>query len=164
MVNRVSWERRPTELANLFNPSFLAILLAKVAEGYNAQSSKDLPYSVAFLAIPLVIFPSFNQLLPKSAITKLHSWLTENQDILFEFPELSRSLSPYVREAISFGISNQILTITLNGNLISKEINIKKWERDHHNIEITKKALIVGKLLGQITQTHTLFSIFGVRP
>lgn len=164
MNNLTSWSERPVELANLFNPAFLAILLARVSEGYKIQSSKDLPYPVAFLAMPLIIYPNCRHLLPKSAVSKLHIWLSENQEILFEFPELASSTSPYVREAILFGISHQVLEFSHGGNLVPKDIKLKKWVKEPQNAEVTKKAVLVGRLLGQITEIHSLFSIFGVRP
>ncbi len=164
MNTSTPWEKRPIELANLFNPAFLAVLIAKVSEGYKTKSLDDLPYSVAFLAIPLIIYPSLNQQLPTSAQSKLHLWLSENQDVLFEFPDLARSLSPYVREAISFGVSHQVLELSKQAYLAPTKVKLKEWEKHPKNSEFSKKALLVGKLLGQTKQTSSLFSFFGVCP
>lgn len=164
MDNSNAWQKRPLELANLFNPAYLAILINKISEGYKTQSSYNLPYAVTFLAIPLIIFPSYSQLLPRTPATKLHAWLAENQEILYEFPELASSVSPYVREAILFGILHDLFELSESQGIYFKKTNIKKIEKDQKNIDVLKKAVLVGKLLGQVNHTQSLFSIFGVRP
>jgi hypothetical protein len=50
-----AWNDRPTEIANLLNPAFCALLLAQAVRGYQEETKVGLPYALAFLVLPLVL-------------------------------------------------------------------------------------------------------------
>ena len=58
------WEERPIEVANLLNPAFCGRLLYQSIVGHSEYESKDMPYVLFFLVLPLVLhapYPSRNQ-------------------------------------------------------------------------------------------------------
>lgn len=165
MRENVSWGQRPAEVANLFNPAYLAILLNQVSRGYGQHHGESLPYALAFVALPLVMHRSTARVLPKTSSTKLHLWLTENPEVLFEFGQRAASFAPYVREAITFGVSNGAFTFSETCSISWKRLpKLKSWQSGpSERVEIAQ-ALLIGKLLGKEGNVRNIFSMFGVRP
>lgn len=159
-----SWSRRPTDVANLFNPAFLAALINRVAVGYSANISKGLPFSLAFVAIPLVLhLPSANAL-PRTARTNFHGWLLENPQALIGFAERAQAMVPLIREAISYGVNNSMLTLDELCLAPSLEREFKKWEKSDYNRKFSRDSQLLGKLLSQVSDVATIFALFGIRP
>jgi hypothetical protein len=165
MNENVPWNRRPAEVANLFNPAYLAILLHQVSSGYESQRAQALPFALAFIALPIVMHRSTAKVLPKTSVTKLHLWLTENPEVLFEFGQRAASYAPYVREAISFGVSYGLLEFSQGSSIGKTRLSkLKGWEKESLPRIETAQALLVGKLLGKEGDVRNIFSMFGVRP
>jgi hypothetical protein len=165
MSENVPWHQRPTEVANLFNPAYMAALLNQVSCGYETQRAEAFPFALAFVALPIVIHRSTAKVLPKTSATKLHLWLTENPEVLFEFGQRAASYAPYVREAISFGGSSGFFTFSEGGSIASKRLpKLKGWESGFSRRIEVSQALLVGKLFGKEGDVRNIFSMFGVRP
>jgi hypothetical protein len=47
-----AWQGRVVEEANLFNPAFCAVLLAKTAEEFTKKANQPLPFSLRARKIP----------------------------------------------------------------------------------------------------------------
>jgi hypothetical protein len=153
------------DVANLFNPAYCAGLLNKVASGYRSTLKQGLPYPLAFIAMPIVLHPTTTSLLPGTARSRMHAWLLENPEVIFGFGDRARSIAPFVREAVSFGVQNKVLKFGPSSTLVPLQLKeISLWERRSENSEITKKAQVLGKLLSQFNDVSTVFSLFGVRP
>ena len=43
------WERRPIEIANLFNPAFCSLLIQYSVRGFERESGRGMPYTLALL-------------------------------------------------------------------------------------------------------------------
>lgn len=164
-MDNKAWCRRPPEVASLFNPAFCAALLNRVASGYQSSLNRGLPFPLAFVALPIILHPASLELLPPTSRTKFHSWLLEYPDVLFGFPERAQGLAPIVREAISFGLSYDILCLDQERALAPSALKqLKQWEGDAYNQSFSRKAKILGGLLAQVKDVPTTFAFFGVRP
>lgn len=159
-----NWSRRPADVANLFNPAFLAALINRVAVGYSASISRGLPFSLAFVAIPLILHPPATDALPRTARANFHGWLLENPQALIGFAERAQAMAPLVREAISYGLNNSVLTLDELRLAPSLEKQFKKWERSDYNRKFSRDSQLLGKLLGQVSDVATIFALFGIRP
>lgn len=165
MINRPETRRIPPDAAALFNPAYCAAILHRVSSGYQATAGRGLPYSLAFIALPVVLHPASVECLPSSSKTRLHNWLLGNPEALIGFAERSRSLAPFVREAVVFGLQARVLQLVepdLLAPFTSRQIG--KWEKRHYNLLTAKKAVVLGKLLSQIREVPTTFTLFGIRP
>ena len=49
------WSKRVVEEANLFNPAFGAVLLAKAADEFTKKSHQPFPFALTFLVLPIVL-------------------------------------------------------------------------------------------------------------
>jgi len=159
------WRTRPRDVAILFNPAFCAALINRVAKGYQGTTDQGFPYALAFIALPLILHPNSSSHLPASAKSRMHTWLLNTPEVVFGFDERARSIAPFARESIAFGTQNKILSFVEGGQLLSVDSSsIKKWEKKAENALLCKQAQVLGKLLAQVKDVPTVFSLFGVRP
>jgi Family of unknown function (DUF6521) len=116
-----TWNERPTEVANLLNPAFVGILLRKAVDGFNGEIKDGMPLELLYLVLPFCLHPATAARLPRSpSATPLHVWLQkeENRDVLLSFAERASALVPFVREALLFSCSRQVISIGEDGLLL----------------------------------------------
>lgn len=165
MNERLAMRRVPADAAALFNPAYCAAILHRLCIGYQFGGASGIPYALPFLALPIVLHEASAERLPSSARSRLHSWLLDNPEILIGFADRARSLAPFVRDAISFALKYQIIQLVESDRLAaSKSTQVAKWEKQPYNGATAKRAVILGKLLSQINEVPTVFTLFGVRP
>jgi len=165
MNNLLSWSKRPTEVANLLNPAYFAVLINKVCDGYQSEVKEGLPYALAFITLPIVMYPDSAEILPKTSRTRFQLWLQQNPEVLFNFAKRAKMLAPYIREGISFGVSHNVIRLTEGGNIIPQPLKgLKKWEDAPIQRTTAKQAHLIGKIFGHVNDVPTLFATLGVRP
>jgi len=165
MNERPALRRVPADAAALFNPAYCAAILHKLTSGYQFGGASGIPYALPFLALPVVLHEASAERLPASARARFHTWLVDNPEILIGFADRARSLAPFVRDAISFGLKAQVIQLVESDRLVaSKSTQVAKWEKRPYNVATAKRAVILGKLLSQIDEAPTVFALFGVRP
>lgn len=165
MNERLAMRRVPADAAALFNPAYCAAILHRICSGYQFGGASGIPYALPFLALPIVLHEASAERLPPSARVRLHTWLLDNPEILIGFADRARSLAPFVRDAISFALKYQIIQLVESDRLAaSKSTQVAKWEKQPYNMVTAKRAMILGKLLSQISEVPTVFTLFGVRP
>jgi hypothetical protein len=165
MTADIAERRVPADAAALFNPAYCAAILHRTSSGYESASGGGLPYALAFLALPLVLHPATAERLPTTSKSRLHNWLVGNPDVLVGLADRARSLAPFARDAIAFGIQGRILHFVEPGLLLPlSSSQMGKWEKKPYNVLTAKRSMVLGKLLSQISEVSTVFSLFGVRP
>lgn len=165
MTDLLPWNRRPAEVANLLNPAYFAVLINNACDGYKSKAQEDLPYPLPFIALPLLLYPDTAETLPKTSSSRLHIWLQQNPEVLFDFAERANRLAPYIREGISFGISHKVIQLAASGRIVAQRLSaLKGWEDAPAPRIVSKQAHLVGKMFGQCKDVKTLFSMFGVTP
>ncbi len=160
------WEHRPTELAHLFNPAFCSIILQGTIKGFEAEQEQGMPYALLFLVLPLVLHKSTRSVLPKKKTTKLHVWLQEQPQVSIGFAERTRSLVPYTKEALAFGIHTSIIMLNSSGNLtwVRRKLRAAPWASETEPAECYKKAQLTGRWLAQSGDAATIYTMWGIRP
>jgi len=161
-----SWDSRPPDAANLFNPAFCSLLLNRMSFGYTSKAHEEFPYPLAFVAMPMLLHPATTDALPRTSGTNFHGWLLNHSSLLVGFPERASALAPAVREAISFSLSHNLLAFGDRGGLVAigRAKKIREWEQSAYNSRYSKDAQLIGKLFAQIEDVTTIFALFGVRP
>lgn len=160
------WEKRPTEVANLFNPAFCTLLLRDAIVAYQKEKKEGMPYALSFLILPLVLSKSTRQALPRSTATKQHAWLQNHPEIRVDFARKLRDLAPYVKESIMFGMHANIIGVDQLGNLIALKKKLRKstWPKDAEPAVCRKKARFLGRWMAQTGEVSTIFTMWGIRP
>src|SRR5262245_31843235 len=108
-----SWERRPIEEANLLNPAFCSLLIARSVEGYVETADRGLPFPISFIVLPILLHQDTRRSLPRSVATTMLGWIETNQTQLVGFADRVRRVRPYTQEALHFGLLHSVLA--LNG-------------------------------------------------
>src|SRR4030042_6732456 len=105
------WQKRSSEEANLLNPAFLALILHQCVKGYCDAGQSKAPYVLPFLIIPLVLHKGTREALPVKVSTTLSTWITRLQGVQAKtgYAERARSIVPYVKEALIFAFSHQLV-------------------------------------------------------
>jgi Family of unknown function (DUF6521) len=162
-MNRIPiWTKRPTEVANLFNPAYCSMLINSMCNGYQTALPEGVPYPLVFVAMSVVMYPDSARLLPTTSNTKLHIWLQKNPEVLFNFAERTKKLAPYVRESIAFGLSHGVIQLAPNARIVA--LPVRGLGQRASLDAAVKHSQLVGKILGKINDVQSVFSMFGVRP
>jgi hypothetical protein len=168
-VNLEAWNGRAVEEANLFNPAFCAMLIAKACKEYAKKGQEPLSFPLAFLILPLTVHPITRAALPYSTVTSLLSWTQERRGDLVEFGAHTRRLLPYSREAIMFGLANNMLTLDESGRVNTGKSYVTPTEKkiELFTAEVRDcldRAGFVGRWFAGAGTASTIYSVLGVTP
>jgi hypothetical protein len=161
------WNERPPEIANLFNPAFCGILLARAVRGFISEAAEGMPFALAFLTLPIVLHEQTRNLLPKTKSTWMIQWLQRNPEVRVGFAARTRSLVPCTRESLMFMSAQGHIVMEETGRLVEGTPigRIGKLERESDEFKkCVSKAELIGKMLAKAGKPGTIFALWGVRP
>ena len=163
------WYRRAVEEANLFNPAFGAVLLAKAAEEFAKKSQRQFPFALGFLVLPIVLHRGTRSALPVPTITSLLPWIQGNREQLVNFVLHVQSLRSITREAILFGTQNETLALTESGCIAVGAKRQTATERrtslfTDEARECVDRAGFLGRWFAAAGTTAAIYSAWGVTP
>lgn len=158
------WRARPPEIANLLNPAFVARLAREIAAGAKEGGRTGVPYSILFLAIPVCLHAETRAALPATIKTRMHPWLQSHPTALVGFAERARSLVPFVKEGVLFGLQHRHLTLEAGAVICPGAARIKGGILDGEVGEIVERARFLGKWFLYAASESTVFTIWGVMP
>jgi hypothetical protein len=163
------WSRRAVEEANLFNPAFGAVLLAKAAEEFAKKSQRPFSFALGFLVLPIVLHQGTRSALPGSTITSLLPWVQGNREQLVNFAHRVQSLRAITRETILFGTQNETLALTESGGIVVGARRQSATERrtglfTEEARECVDRAGFVGRWFAAAGTTAAIFAAWGVTP
>jgi len=162
------WNDRPTEVANLLNPAFTGAALRMAVSGYFGETNAGMPFELAFLVFPFALHEATRSRLPRAVSTLLHTWLQENRDVVVQFPERTRSLVPFTKEAIVYTCQRDVLTVDDEGALHPGDAKLKKVAAYKTASNEVKEALgraeFVGRWFALSGTPVTILTLLGVRP
>ena len=150
-----------TETFSLFNPAFVAAVIASAAHGYETRATRAMPVALAFVAGPLVLNGRVRNALPGNVRARLGGWLVSNTEVHAAFLESGPAYAPYVRAGIRAGLRSDALALdggSLHGSL--KEADPPSEEVG----DCLRKAALVGRWLAISGTPADIFRLLGVRP
>lgn len=163
-----NWELRSPEQKALLNPSFCALLLWSAANGHKAQSGNLLAFETAFLILPIVLHKEARDALPKTLATSLAVWLEMNPLSRSWITERARLLVPYTKEALLFGGTHSLYSITNSGLQSNSDWEKKAGKFLNSSSEevklCAKRADFVGKWFAKTGHASTVMGLMGVKP
>jgi len=106
------WRARPPEEANLFNPPFMCALAFEFLKAYTKDRDEGASLFILIIALTVALHASSRRRLPYSTVTPLYAWVQENEDLLIGLSKRSKNLTPYIREALMFGLAMKVLRVT----------------------------------------------------
>lgn len=162
----LSWNERPVEVANLFNPAFCSILLHEAVNSYQVEKANGLPYVLAFLLLPTILHQTTRDSLPRTIRTRMHVWLQSNPEILIGFATRAKQFAPITRESIIFSMKSNTIAIDNDGYLVptTRRFRSPSWEANSEPATCYRKSQFLGRWFAQSGETSTILTMWGIRP
>lgn len=163
------WNQRPTEEANLFNPAFLAALIYEFIKAYEPEEDSGASLFLVLLALTMSLHGNSRDRLPTTTGSNLYNWVMDNQDLQIGFAERAQNLWPYVREALSFGVAQQRLTLGNGHNLAlgKQKATFTKSFLDETTYEvrgIVESCRLLGRWFMKSGSESAIAAALGVKP
>lgn len=162
------WKERPSEIANLLNPAFGAVLIHQFIDGYQEISGENSPYIFIYIVLPLILHAQTRSKLPKvfNPKTKLIAFLHKYPEIKADLPSRIISIEPISLEAFIFGLSHQLFQIDELGRIenTGKKINRQIWNKESEPFDCFTKAKLLGKILANTGNVSTVCIMLGITP
>ena len=162
------WRQRPREEANLFNPAFTSLLIARAVAHHERTDPKEaMPFPLSFMLLPIVLHPPTRDALPRAADTNMVGWISDHQHIKACFPARASRLVPITQEAIRFGTCLQQAGAE-SDRIASGPDRYKVTTVPSPATDETKaclaKAAFLGRWFAYTNSTINIMAAWGVRP
>lgn len=169
MATLEPWRMRPPEEANLFNPPFICGLICEFLRSYTKNREDGASLFLTIIALTIALHASSRQRLPYSTVTPLYAWVQENEDLLIGLATRAKNLTPYIREAVRFGMGANALSITNSSNLTigTAKGNFPKSFSDQTTFEtrdIIERSRFLGRWLSKSGSEISISAALGVKP
>ncbi len=162
-----NWDQRSITTASLLNPAFCGEIIRRTIFYYNQNNGSQYPYSLLFLILPLALSHDIRKSMPLTTKKIFHSWVQENERLLFDFAYRVRATKEYTLETILFLLANQTIELSDEGTIkLSRDYRLRYIEDDDIHAEIKdifKKAELLGKWFRQLTP-QTIYMFLKIRP
>jgi len=161
------WAYRSKEAANLFNPPFCCAALIATAVNYFKEIGQGIPFPLAYIALPVILHKQTRNTLPLNTRTSLAAWLEQNPIVKVQFYERAISIKPFVREAILFGIHNDLLYFqsgSLKSYLSDNKVKSFLQNTEGEARECIMRARLLGKWFALAGSPETVMALWEVRP
>lgn len=161
------WQERPREVANLFNPAFTALLLAKTLAGYAGSKPTGMPIALSYLVLPIILHPDTRDALPRAASTTMYGWIAEYPHLKAVFPGRARKSIPFTQEAIRFGILYRKLAVAGPSLVMGTRkfaLSAVPPDATDEVMVCLQKAAFLGRWFAELDSPHTILATWGIRP
>ena len=158
-----SWESRPTEVANLFNPAFCGEIIRVCVKSYTKESNKPFPYLLSFLILPTLLYKDVRQTMQGSY---LNTWLQQNIEVRINFAQRTRSLVPITQESIAFLLQLGLLNLNEDGDLEASKFrkSPSKSQNEFPISDFYEKSVLLGKWFARVGDVRSIYIMWGIQP
>jgi hypothetical protein len=163
-VELLPWESRQPEEARLFNPAFLASLLAAAAADHERTSGEGILWALGFLVPALVLFADTRQTLPEKTNARVVNWISAQSTVRAQLVGRARALAPYVRESARFGMREGALVFVAD-RLVSPLTAAKLRAGSTGEAEVCiERAAFLGRWFTKVADIASVYALFGIAP
>lgn len=164
-----SWERRPSEEANLFNPAFCGVLVCEFVKAFAGRDKPGAPLPLVLVALTISLHQESRDRLPGSTAASFYQWVQGNESMLIEYSKRAGFLTPYILEGVRFGIRSGTLAFQKGhvlgfGNRPATYTPSKLQNDTEETKRIVEKTRMLGRWLTKSGEETFILSAFGVRP
>lgn len=156
------WNKRPKEIAYLYNPAFCGQILYRAIQGYQ-NNFPYMPYSLIFFVLPLILY---NETFEDFSLKKKHlsSWFQRKPELLNDFIDRVKNFELITRESILFLAKFDLISFEKDGfvlkSLSTKRVKLKEKEL----LNYFNKAEKIGTFLANAGEPSNVYMILGVKP
>lgn len=160
-----SWDQRPFEIRNLFNPAFCGLVLFRSIQSYEEVDPKGMPFSLSLLVLPLSLNKDTRNVFKAGIRSYLFKVLENNPQVQIGFPDRVTSMIPYTFESFEFLMEQGCITISEDGRFRTVPNTTRKTISGTFETRACQRvAQYIGKQFALIHDKITIYTIFGVRP
>lgn len=161
-----SWSKRPIEVAHLLNPAFCSVILCESIYSYQESSDTYMPYSLAFLILPMVLHKPTRDILPNTIATKFHTWVHRYGTVRIGFELRAKNMVPYTKEGLIFSAYAGLLSFSEGGQLRVNRNSFAsvEWPLYSDADSCRKKSRFLGRWFARSGEHTTIYAFFGVKP
>ena len=158
------WDNRSIASSSMLNPPLMATVIAAAANRYEDQSGDSMPWELLYLVVPMALHRDTREVIPNRINSHLPRWVERNPVLQAGLAPRARSLAPYAREGLRFGLHSGAITLhadaTLSGQIPGR------LDRDGHPelTAIVGTASFLGKWFAHVGRPATVFAVLGVSP
>lgn len=159
------WDERPFEIRNLFNPAFCGVTLLRALEGYGEKDDSGMPFSLTLLVLPLCLYKDSREVIVNNPRRYLLKTISNNQQLLVDFPRRANSLLPYTFEGLGLAMHYNAFEVTEKGLLKLQTKGVrKKITGTDESVECQKVAKTIGRKFAEVGDRVTIYASLGIRP
>jgi hypothetical protein len=161
----MSWSTRPVEEATLFNPGFVATVLASAASSHvDTGGGRGMPWTLLFLVPAFVLYEDTRQMLPRTTNARFVNWITANTASRTRIPLRARSLGPVVRGGARFGLRAGALQF--DGASVASLVDVGRLRSttEGEAEACVTAAAFVGRWWSKRTDPSAVYALFGISP
>jgi hypothetical protein len=158
------WQDRQREEAVLFNPAFLATLLAAAAADHQRVANEGIRWPLAFLVPPLALYADTRNELPVRTNARLINWISANPGVRAQLASRAPRLAPFIREGARFGMRYGILTFAGDRLLSSKEAASLRSSTTGEAALCVERSAFLGRWFRSVVDVASVYALFGIRP
>jgi hypothetical protein len=166
------WQDRHVELANLMNPAFCGFLLLEAVRSYEKEANKGMPFSFAFLVLPLVLHKPTREAFPRRTTTTLLAWVQDQAQVRLDLPRHITSTATFSRESLRFLILRRLLDVEEDGTLRvgpgqlinTRGLQNRVISETEEVADCVGRARFLGRWLALSPDESTVYNFLGIRP
>lgn len=159
---------QPSEIANLFNAAFTTRVLRTSIKSFEEEAKHGMPFPLAFLVLPIVLYKPVRDLLPRSVATRMHAWIREHQEARIQFPSRTRSLVPMTKRSLMFGMHHEMIQLDEDAGFLVTKKTLRKRNKmilDTDEVkQIESRAQFLGKWFAKAGSVSSIYMMWSVRP
>jgi Family of unknown function (DUF6521) len=150
----------------LYNPGFMAVVVSRAVQGYQARYSRPCPVAVATLAAVMALQTFIRRQLPKTTGTGLARWLEENKAIRVMMAQNTTALAAVARLGLLEALQTDVLRCDENGQLHLRPRRLtQSITGNTEEIRAIQRAShMLGRWLPSTGSLSTVMTLLGVRP
>jgi hypothetical protein len=158
------WQARQREEAVLFNPAFLATLLAAAAADHERVGGDGLRWPLAFLVPTLALYADTRSDLPANTNARLLNWISAHAGVRAQLATRAPKLAPFIREATRFGMRQGTLTFAGDRLHSSRDAASLRSGASGEAADCVAGAAFLGRWFQGVVDVASIYALFGVRP
>jgi hypothetical protein len=164
-MTRQSTRMKSPEVAALFNPAFIALLLVRSARTYHREAEESLPLIYAPIITTISLYPEARSTLSMNVTTKFAAWIDRSAHMQPSLSAKIVDMVPIVNEAILFALLHNVLLLR-EGGLAPGGTKLANTIRgDTEDAEFAQRvAAYLGRWLPRAGSPATVCAMLGVAP
>lgn len=160
-----TWNRRPVEIRNLFNPAFCGLVVARAVTEFEKESPSGMPYSLSLLVLPLCLHKETRDILAHNKRSYFLKVVENNPQVLVGFGKRGSDLMPFTQEALGLLTNLGCLEISADAKLKIRHRSVRQATTGTEETKLCQDvARYIGRHFSRISDRATIYSSLGVRP